>query len=152
MSPTALRILREQRQAICDRWAALLRVEPVNSPLALPDALVHLIPDSVEEVFRELARSGDGRLTLGGARRISLPVCGCNRNPYLSYFKAGEQALLETLVLEQARMSPEDRREADLAHLIHAARSLASSEIDTFCGVCTHHGESAGCRFHAMAG
>ncbi len=147
MSPTALHALREQRLTICERWTALLRVEPVNSPLALPDALVHLIPDSVEEVLRELERPGDGRLTLGAAHKVPVPVCGCNRNPYLAYFKAGEQALLETLVLEQAKMDPSQRRESDLAQLIRATRSLAAAEIDTFCGVCTHHAEGENCRF-----
>jgi hypothetical protein len=148
MTPLVLRSLREQRFSLCRRWEALLRVEPVNTPLALPDALTLLIPDSVESILRELARPGSGKLTLNDARGIKLPVCGCNRNPYLAHFRAGEQAFLETVVLIQVEVMPSDRRQEDLADVVRAIRALAGSEIDTFCSLCTHHGESPACRFH----
>lgn len=148
MTPTVLRALREQQFSLCQRWEALLRIEPVNTPLALPDALSHLIPASVDQILHELARPGAAKLTLPAARKIHVPECGCNRNPYLAHFKAGEQAFLETLVLLQAEWPATERRPEDLADVVRAIRTLAGAEIDTFCGVCTHHGESAACRHY----
>jgi hypothetical protein len=152
MSPLVLRVLREQRFSLCRRWEALLRVEPVNTPLAIPDALTHLIPDSVESILHELTKPGSGRLTLNDARGIKLPVCGCNRNPYLAHFRAGEQAFLETVVLIQVDIPHAERRQEDLADVVRAVRALAGSEIDTFCSLCTQNGESPGCRFHESTG
>lgn len=151
MSPAILDALRQRRDSIQQRWETLQRVEPVNTPLALPDAMAHLIPESLDAIFHELAQSDEQSLTLREVRRTTLPICGCNRNPYLAHFKAAEQALLEELVLLQADQPPPARREQDLAAIVRATRLLGGEEIDAFCGVCQHRGESPGCRHYAHA-
>ena len=60
---------------------------------------------------------------------------------------AGEQAFVEAAVLLQAESPPHDRRESDVAEVVRAVRTLARAEIENFCGVCTHHGAIAGCRY-----
>ncbi len=129
----------------------MLRVEPVNTPLALPDAMSRLIPGALDEIFRELEKTNIPPLTLRAARRIALPVCGCNRNPYLAHFKAAEQALLEELVLLQADQPPRFRSEQDLAEIVCATRLLGCEEIEAFCGICVHRAESPNCRHCAHA-
>ena len=151
MSPLILDALRERRATIRQRWETLLHVEPVNSPLALPDAMARLIPGSLEEIFRELAKPGPAPLTLREARRAALPVCGCNRNPYLGHFKAAEQALLEELVLLQATQPPHLRHEQDLADIVRATRLVGRDEIEAFCGICQHRADSPSCRHYAHA-
>jgi hypothetical protein len=151
MSPPILDALRQRRSSLQTRWETLLRVEPVNTPLALPDAMAHLIPDSLDEIFRELARTHEPHLTLQQARRTSLPLCGCNRNPYLAHFKAAEQALLEELVLIQAGQPRELRREQDLAEIVLVTRRLGGGELEAFCSLCVHRGELPGCRHYAHA-
>ena len=126
-----------------------MRVEPVNGPLANPDALVHLIPDSLREIFATLAKPSKGPPPPRSAK-ITLPDCDCGNNPYLAYFVAGQQALAETLVLLQAELPKEERCQGDLAELVHVVRRLAMSEIDTFCEICDHRGTASKCR-HASA-
>lgn len=151
MSPDVLKELCDRQASIRERWERLLRLEPVRSALALPDTLVHLIPESLGTVFRMLAKRRESPVTLEAARAIRLPVCGCNRNPYLAYFAAGEQAIVEELVLIQASHAVSPRNQQDVATAIRAARRLAASEIDTFCSVCVHRAESPGCRYYAAA-
>lgn len=130
------------------RWETLLRIEPVNSPLAHPDAMVHLIPESLGEVLHDAARQA-APVSLAEAR-APLPACQCGHNPYLSFFTAGEQALVEAAVLVQAEMPENERRQSDVAAVIQAVRQKARCEIDTFCTVCTHREKAAKCR-HAAA-
>lgn len=149
MTPNVVDALRAKQSQITTRWAALLRIEPVNTALALPDALVHLIPETLGQILGALVKTSSRAPSLSAARAIALPVCGCNRNPYLSHFRAGERALVETLELVQAESPAGARSQQDLAELIWVTRTLAADEIETFCGVCTHRGESEGCRHHA---
>lgn len=146
MTPDLLENLRANTAKIRDRWEALLRVERVNGPLANPDALVHLIPQTLGSVLSSLIRKPRAKASFEAAMSERLPICDCGCNPYLAYFTAGEQALVETVVLLQAEQPTNGHSETDVAQVICAIRSLARSEIDTFCGVCTHHGVS-GCRF-----
>lgn len=131
--------LRTQRPQIRERWAALLRIEPVGSPLGHPDALVHLIDWTIDEIFAGLANPLSGH-DFGTVRPgdETPPTCDCGRNPLLTYFAAGEQATIEGLVLTQAASSGLDpvERDTSLAELSHILRNIARREIEAFCGVC----------------
>lgn len=120
------------------RWEALLRAEPVTSPLALPDALVHLIDTTLEEIFAGLANPADVPLQLAAEKRPAPPSCACGRNPFLAYFTAGRQAVLEGLILAQAACAPLDpvRRDASLNELNDVLHRLMTREVEAFCGVC----------------
>jgi hypothetical protein len=139
MQETLLGALRAQRPQIRSRWAALLRVEPVGTPLGHPDALVHLIDWTLDEVFSGLTNplaNHDGS-RMRAAAEIGVQ-CVCGRNPLLTYFAAGEQAAREGLVLaqvESAELNPVER-DASLADLNFVLQQIARREIDAFCGVC----------------
>lgn len=152
MEPETLNGLQARTLGICQRWEALLRIERVNTPLASPDALAYLIPESVAEIL-DTARRIKQPPPLDTARRIPKPDCGCGRNPYLAYFVAGEQAMVEALVLVQAenRDAPASSREPDLARVYTAVRTIAAREMDAFCGVCTCRCEVDLCRFRSKA-
>lgn len=151
MTPELLTELRANTATLIQRWEALLRVERVTGPLANPDSLVHLIPDSLPKIFAALTRPTKGTMSFAHATAERLPACNCGNNPFLAYFVAGEQALVETVVLLQAKLPPSGNTESDVAKAILAMRALARNEIDTFCGVCTHRGCLNGCRFPADA-
>lgn len=140
--------LRGRSAAIHVAWETLLRVEPVSSPLANPDTLTRLIPDTIAHVLTALCRTpksaGDGKVP-------HAPICQCGCNPYLSYFIAGEQAFVEAAVLAQAELAPPKRSASDINHVIRVIRQLAENEIDDFCGVCTHRGTAHACRHPARA-
>ena len=55
MQASLVRELSHRRGFLRARWEDLLRAEPVTSPLGLPDALVHLIDVTLEEIFAALA-------------------------------------------------------------------------------------------------
>lgn len=147
MQEALVRALRARRPHIRAHWEALLRVEPVTSPLAQPETMVHLIDWSIDEVFA-LLRNRRGRrpqsppATLADARA----ECHCGRNPLLSHFVAGEQALLEALVLAQAATPALDpvARDTAVAELYLAVRTLAQREVDSFCSLCQHRAVSKG--------
>jgi hypothetical protein len=138
--------LREQSPAIHVRWETLLRVEPVVSPLASPDALTLLIPDTIAKVLTALAAAPRRSLSLRDEAADRIVACDCGHNPYRAFFVAGEQACVETLVLLQAKQPAAKRRESDMAELIRAVRRIAAGEIDTFCSICTDYRVAASCR------
>lgn len=142
MRPEVLHTLRSRSGVIQGCWERLLRLESVSSALAHPDALVHLIPSSLFHVFAEIERYDGGPLSLRSARARPRPPCPCGRNPYLMYFSAGEQALLEAGVLLQAESPSEERRLGELAEIVRAVRAVAHAEIENFCGVCVLKHES----------
>ncbi len=151
MSPDLLTQLGERRSVIRDGWERLLRLEPVTSPLADPDTLVHLIPESLSTILRSLVRRREPLMTLEQAHAISLPVCGCNRNPYVAYFTAGERAILEEVILLESKLPARLRNRQDAADVVQVVRRLAADEIETFCSVCTCRAASPECRFYAAA-
>lgn len=136
MRPEFLRTLQSRSGAIQASWERLLRLESISSPLAHPDALVHLIPTTLIFIFAAVAKAPGRALTLREARAVRWPYCPCARNPYLAYFTAGEQALLEAMVLLQAERPAEERHLAELAELVHVVREVGHAEIENFCGVC----------------
>lgn len=139
MQESLVSALRAQRIQVRARWEALLRVEPVGTPLGHPDALVHLIDWTLDEIFtaltNPLARHRSSR-TRGGGDESS--HCPCGRNPLLSYFAAGEQVMHEALILAQAASSNLDPLERDTAfqELNLVLQQIARREIEAFCGVC----------------
>lgn len=139
---TALSARRPQIRA---RWEDLLRAEKVSTPLANPDALVHLIDWTLDEVFRTLLSLPTRRRPLRAFTRSDID-CPCGRNPLLTYFAAGEQSLQESLVLSQAEclhLEPLERDSA-LHELNLALRHIARREIGAFCSLCQLR-NSGGC-------
>lgn len=129
------RALRERRAQIRTRWREILFVEPVTTPLADPRALEFLLDDTLNQLFAMLGREN-------GAKAEPWPVCACGRNPFLAYFRAGRQALLEALVMVVATAPDRsaEERDAAFAELEAAIRHVARDEIEGFRGLCTHHG------------
>ena len=94
MQSTLLDALRMRQPEIRACWTELLRVEPVNTPLAHPEALAHLIDWTITEIFRSLATGGHvRRLVRDHTGTPHRSRCPCGRNPLLSYFDAASQAL-----------------------------------------------------------
>lgn len=151
MSPELLQHLRARGAAIRGRWEALLRIERVNGPLANPDILVHLIPDSLARILAMVEKPARTPLSLRDAKAERPPPCDCGYNPYLAYFVAGQQALLETVVLRQAELPPSERHESDVAEIVRAIYRLTRSETEAFCAVCTHRGLVPKCPHSAAA-
>ena len=127
--------LRDRRPQIRARWEDLLRVERANTPLANPDALVHLLDWTLDEFFRTVQCLPSRRRPARPARPEA--AC-CGRNPLVGYFAAGEQALRESLVLAQSGMTDLSpfARDTALSELDLALHSIARREIEAFCAVC----------------
>lgn len=132
-----MQALQARSAQICQRWEAFLRAERVVSPLANPDALMFLIPATLERVFDVLGKPSQRAPTMIEALALTRRECPCGRNPYLAYFVAGEQALTEALVYSQTEMHNREQRETEVAELFVAIRRLALREVESFCGVCT---------------
>jgi hypothetical protein len=130
-----------RRPQIHARWEALLRAEKATTPLANPDALVHLIDWTLDEIFRTLQSLPARRRPLRALTRADID-CPCGRNPLLTYFAAGEQALQESLVLCQAECHPLAPIERDTAlhELNLALRHIARREVGAFCALCQLRG------------
>jgi len=137
MQDDLMSALRHHRAAIRARWEDLLRVERANTPLANPDALVHLIDWTLDEVYRTLEGLPSRRRPLRPYSKHDIE-CPCGRNPLLAYFAAGEQAMQESLILTQSelpQLNPTDR-DASLAELNLSLRYIARREIQAFCALC----------------
>lgn len=145
MDPVILESLRTRTSVIRDGWERLLRGERVSNPLANPDALIHYIPTTLKNVFGALATWRRRVVPAVPALALQRRVCACGYNPYLAYFVAGEQVLLETLVLVQAEAKAVTDCVAEATVLQSVVRSIAAQEIESFCGVCTHQGKVDGC-------
>lgn len=150
MSPQVIELLRTRRDAIQQRWCALLRIEPVNTPLANPDILAHLVPESLDRMLALLAKASRAPASLQTAR-LTLPACDCGNNPYRAYYIAGEQALTEEFVLWETAQPERQRRESELAAVIFFIRRLAQADIDDFCGACSQHAKAPRCRYREPA-
>ena len=152
MQDSLVRALRAQRPQIRTRWEALLRIERANTPLANPDALVFMLDWTLDEMFTALggphARRRIPRAVEGAAGKAH---CPCGRNPLLTYFAAGEQALDEALVLAQADLPALDPvvRDAAFAELTLVVREISRREIESFCAVCQYR---LGAQTTAVAG
>jgi hypothetical protein len=144
MQEELVRALRTRRTETRARWEALLRIERVNTPLANPDALVFMIDWTLDELFSALLRPQAWRRGQHPEMIASRAECPCGRNPLLAYFAAGEQALEEALILEQASLpalNPADR-DAAFNALKSSIREIARREIEAFCAVCQYRCET----------
>ena len=140
MQSHLLSALRAQHQQIRARWTALLHVEPVSTPLANPDALVHLLDWTLEEIYRGLSTLASHRRASRADLPDAKPHCPCGRNPLLAYFAAGEQAMREALILSQSALPTLDpiSRDASWVELNLVLHQIANREVEAFCGVCQH--------------
>ncbi len=139
MRESLVSALRIRRPTVRGQWEALLRAEKVSSPLGNPDALVHLIDWTLDEIFTALTNPLSCHRPAGPHfNAIDRQECACGRNPLLAYFAAGEQALREALILAQSGFSPLDplERDASFRELNLALHHIARREIEAFCGVC----------------
>jgi hypothetical protein len=145
--------LRMRSRAVRDRWEKLLRADRVTSPVAAgPDALLAMIPTTMEQIFSELGRRADqNSISLAAARAMAWPRFACGYNPYISFLKAGERALLETLVLVQFELNSQDQRDVELANFFSVIRGMAAQESREFCSDCNYRGDAEGCRFAGSA-
>ncbi len=130
MQEAFIRTLSSRRAQIRARWEIFLRIEKVNTPLANPDTLVYLFDQTLDEVFAALHDTPI-------PRHPAPPAGACEKNPLSAYFVAGEQALLEALILAQAgshHLDPKER-DADVAHLRHVMHKIARRDIGSLEGV-----------------
>ena len=130
MQEAFIRTLTARRAQIRARWEALLRIERVNSPLANPDTLIFLFDQTLDEVFA-LLRHPPVRRSAGHLE----PASGTN--PLVAYFIAGEQALLEALILAQVDTRGLDpvERDADMAELKLIMRTISRRDIGSLEGL-----------------
>lgn len=124
--------LSARRAEIEARWKTFLRLEPVSSPLGHPDTLVFGIEGALRAIMALLWQPP--------AETAPGPVaCACGCNPLHAFFVAGEQALLETLVLVQSEssqpVSVRERAQA-LEELRRAVRHVAHQETSLIAGLC----------------
>lgn len=137
-----IRALAARRREIRRRWESLLRLERADSPIADPDNLVHLIDWALDTVFARLrgnkAWNGGGHPPKIAELRAG---CQCGRNPYLNHFLAGEQALIEALVLAQAEEPSLDpaHRDIAVAELYLVMHAIAQCEVESVCSLCRQH-------------
>lgn len=125
--------LRRRRKAIRERWEAFLRLERVASPLANPDTLVFGLDRSLGEIFSALLHP-EG-VEPGPA--IGDEECACGRHPLRAYYRAGEQAVLEALVLAQAERAPSPaERDREFAEVKAVVSSIARRDLEAFARVC----------------
>lgn len=130
MQSVTLHAFTARRAEIFSRWETLLRIEPTTSPLGAPDALVHLLGQTFDGIVRALADRA--------RPKVAPHTCLCGCNPLLAYFRAGEQAMLEALVLVQAeqRSLSAARRQAEVAELRAVVQAIGHEEVGLICSLC----------------
>lgn len=147
MDERMLHALESQRDQLHSRWEALLRVEPVTTPLGQPEALKHMIDYTLNTLFAALRTQHAPRRHFRSiaAAASDRKLCPCGRNPLLAYFVAGEQAILEALILAQANLPDcAETRSASLQELKHTLAWVAYREIETFCALCQMRDQAHG--------
>jgi len=145
MQETLARALHAQRGPIRLQWEALLRVERTTTPLAHPDSLVHLLDWAIDEIFSALQPDADGPPVPAPPVATALrSECACGRNPFLVFFIAGEQAMIEALVLAQTEIPALDAasRDSAVSELYAVLRRIRDQEIESFCALCQYRGSA----------
>lgn len=141
MQPAILHKLRARRSQIRRNWATLLRIEPVTTPLAEPQVLIHLFDRTLNRIFASLKRTNT-------EPRPTPFHCPCGLSPFLAYFQTAEQVLLEALVQVHVRSAPETSaadRAQDVADLSAVIRSIGREEIALFGSICQHRQQCLSC-------
>lgn len=132
MDPLTLQALRGQRRRIRARWETFLRLEKVTTPLANPDTLIFGVDRSLTEIFAALRSAGAPTARPGAAKE-----CACGCNPFRAYYQAGEQAVLEALVLTQAERAPApEQRDGEFAAVKAVVTALAQRDLEAFAQLC----------------
>lgn len=126
-----IKTLQVRRAQIRARWEALLRIEKVTTPLANPDTLVFALDQSLDEIFAALGQPLPHKPAVGSARSDG-------PSPWRAYFRAGEQALLESLVLLQAEMDSLDpaTRDTSFGSLKQVINNLTQRENEVWGAIC----------------
>lgn len=116
-----------------------MRLERADTPMADPNNLVHLIDWTLDKVVeglrgRKPPHRGGPPPTIATLR----PLCPCGHNPYIAHFLAGEQALLEALVLVQAEDPALDpvHRDTAVTELYLVLHAIARGEVESVCALC----------------
>ncbi len=118
-----------------------MRLERADTPIADPDNLVHMIDWTLDKVFAELrSHKACSTATLPPTIATLQAKCYCGLNPFFKHFMAGEQALLEALVLAQSEEPSPDAslRDAAVTELYLVTHALAKCEVEAFCSLCQH--------------
>ena len=133
-----MRALQTRRPDLLQRWESLLRAERVSSPMAHPDTLVHLMDWTLDRLLDELRQPQFRRHSANGNQRSAGMGCVCGKNPLLTYFSTAEQAVIETLLVDEDDLADISslERSASLADLKAGLHAVARREIDSFCAVC----------------
>ena len=139
MQECLIRALSSRRRLIHRRWEDLLRMERAETPLANPEALVHLIDWTLEKIFGRLhGKKAPFSVGLPPRAEALRAHCSCGRNPFFKHFLAGEQALLEALVLAQKEDPNLDPvlRDSAVAELYLVVNELGRCEVELLCSLC----------------
>ena len=154
MRAELIEALRARRADIRGRWADLLRAHRANTPLANPEALVHLLDWTLGDFLAALAHRPCARRPRSSATLQT--ACPCQQNPLLVYFTVGRQAVQEALIHAQAALPSLDplERDASLEEINLVLSAIAVREIRTLCGVCRQRTEAKADRAspHATTG
>ena len=128
MNSEFIKALQARRKAIRDRWEEFMRLEPVPSALSNPDTLAFGIDWTLDEILAHLRQP---------QRKPAPAPVADESNPLWAYYRAGEQALLEALVLIQADRAHLEagERDAAFAELRRAIRMHAREEMEALAGV-----------------
>jgi hypothetical protein len=137
MEKNLVQILKGRRAAIRRRWEVLLRAAKASDPLANPDALVHLMDWTIDQVLHALRQEPARRLKRVPGYSAAQAACHCGHNPLLAYFLAGEQALIEA-VAENWKQHSAVPPENAVAEVYLAFHGVAGRELGSFCAFCQH--------------
>jgi len=145
MEKNLVQILKGRRAPIRRRWEVLLREAKASDPLANPDALIHLMDWTIDQVVHALRQEPARRLKRAPGYSAAQAACRCGHNPLLAYFLAGEHAFIEA-VAENWKDHADSPPENAVAEVYLAFHSVAGRELGSFCAFCQHR--DAFCESH----
>lgn len=107
-------------------------MQPVVSALARPETLMFGVDGVIDEVLARLRRPPPKRPVRRWADNF------CSRNPLRAFYAAGEQALLEMMVVAQtaAGQSLPRQRAAALEEVRQAIRAVARRDLEGLASLC----------------
>lgn len=144
MNRRILEQIRRSSASIRSRWADLLRLQPVTSPLGAPEVMTMLVPEAIADLVRAL--DAGERVWAARGRRGRPPV-DCGHNPYRTFFDAGRQAMAEAVVLAETACHVDRPDETAMAEVMETMRVQAESEMNAFCSVCRKYRLVAKCAY-----
>lgn len=107
-------------------------MQPVVSALARPETLMFGVDGVLDEVFARLRRPPPKRPVRRWADNF------CSRNPLRAFYAAGEQALLEMMVVAQTLQGQTvpRQRTAALEEVRQAIRSISRRDLEGLASLC----------------